>query len=75
MTGSIADYWNAERFYKATAGQVGAFMAGIAPEGIASMKVPSPTAATVDLNHRYRVVKCQDINGTLVIDADYEYVP
>ena len=75
LTGGINDYWHPRTLYDTTAGQVGAFMSGVSPEGLNTMKRPSETAPTVVLHHRYRVTACSIEPGVVMLDVAYEYVP
>jgi hypothetical protein len=73
LTGGIHDYWHPRRLYDVTLGEVGAFMSGVSPEGLDSMKKPTDTAPTVVLHHRYRVTTSRVDAGVLTIDVNYEY--
>lgn len=71
----ISNYWHPQTIYDVTAGQLGAYMSGVSPDGLSSLKDPSETSPTVVLHHRYRVTAAQLENGRLTLDVQYEYVP
>jgi hypothetical protein len=71
--GDYMETWSASSFYFATRGEIGAFKLGVSPEDWKALTVVKAQTGTISLHHLYRVTASRVEDGTLIIDAAYEF--